>query len=153
MRHLLTCALLSAAALAAASPALATDWVVGVADGDRQTVILVDRDSREVTPERLIRIWTMDVFIEDRQGMAAIAAQAEYDCAARRYRRIYVRGYRADASVAGQGQRPGDWIDPTPSTLDEGQFDFVCGEEFNSPERRSLGSGSPIAAARAFLRE
>ena len=152
MRSFLTRALLGAVAFLAATPALAADWTFASMDQDHLTAVFFDRESLEKSPGNVVRIWGFFVFSEDEEGVAAISAHQEYDCPARRFRRLYLVGYRADSTVAAEGRLVTEWKPVRPNTLDQASLDFVCSGRLQEEGLTTLGNTLPLDYGRELLR-
>lgn len=139
----------AAAAMLAATPAFATDWVHAVTAENNAHALFVDRDRIE-TKDGMIRVWVFYAFAREmRPGVAAIESQQEFDCANRRARRLYVRAYDANGQPGVEGELVTDWKTNEPGDVGDSLLDFVCSDAIRG--KPGLGSAVPLAYARRSL--
>jgi len=145
-------ALPALAALLAATPASATDWILL-----RDLVALtrldfVDRDSLRVeNGQAEAMIYT--VFREDTpSGMAAIEVRYLFDCARPRGRMLFARTFDANQQVRSEGPVTEEWSDIEARNFLAFVRPFACSNGA-APSGASMGSAHPFASTRRILRE
>ena len=145
--------ILAATALLAATPACATDWVLATTAGNKASATYIDRDSVSTTSDGHIVVSAFYLRATDAEGgLAAMVITQEYDCGARRYRRLLMRGYRVDGSVVGAIDTPTEWkLGDGPGSQGVLLMDFVCAKRMLEPNRVGLGAELPLASGRREL--
>lgn len=144
--------LLAIAALLTATPAFAADWILATLAKDNSSAMFVDRDSVETLGDGHIRAWVFYAFAQDQEGgVAGISMQQEYDCAARRHRRLFIRSHRASGAVGVEGEFVTEWMDNRPGDQGGLMLDFICANDALKPEAVSIGDEMPLTYSRREL--
>ncbi|MCW3847985.1 hypothetical protein OF829_12115 [Sphingomonas sp. LB-2] len=146
--------LLGIIALLAATPAFATDWTV-VTNVEDRAMVLADRDSVTREAGGTIKVRMLYVMRDDMENMAGLEMVNEFDCSARRYRRVSIRGIDADGALVREEAARPEWRDADPEAVSGTMLDFVCSGTISAAGTPRLGASTPaaMAEARRQLRE
>ena len=143
--------LLGIVALLAATPAMATDFVLAGRAGSAAQ-ILADRDSIQRPEEGHVVVHMLYVLAEDRRGVAALDMTNEYDCTNRRYRRLRIGGIDAQGKSLGPDEKNLEWRDAVDGDTSGGILDFICTGEVSGKDATSLGGSLPEVIAESRRR-
>lgn len=117
--------LAAVAALAVASPVVASDWRFSTSNDD--TLKGFDFDSLIVTGSRRT-VWEVMVYKTANEfGTDYFVSRTEYDCVGSRYRDIAVAAYAFGKDTPDTMPTRLEWITVFPDTISEGSLRTVCG--------------------------
>lgn len=136
---------LIAAALMLPSVAHAQDWRLASVEDDAESVFFIDADSLSA-PGANVRGTIFMVLTKSENGVTALHAKLEFECATGRRRILSIGAYDQQEQLARSSDNEGAWEPNEPNTQFSLVWEMMCRKKPLSA--RSYGAAPPFAAAR-----